>query len=305
MFKEVALDPTAWSSWSAVRQLAPIFGPEKGRFISAYPKKYVKRVIDELPSGLGPVERKRVVEKVRRLESSRKLVSLARGPFDGSASWFDNVRHQHDLAPFDLIAMVGSVADASQIVCCDDLDDDDTPELQVDRTPKVRTASVMTACADIVLRASHSIRLVDPYFHPAKPRFRNPLIWFLRIAEKGRPLRSLEYHIAFSGQDELKVMSQPDFQRNCDKWLEQRIPAGLTLTIHRWGSQWNYDDMHPRYILTDCFGLSFEHGLDEGHPGDTTDVHMLSEDLRVARWADYSDSSSPFSHIDSVTIVGR
>ena len=66
---------------------------------------------------------------------------------------------------------------------------------------------------------------------------------------------------------------------------------------------WDNDDetLHPRYVLTDVGGLSYDHGLDEdlAHES-TTDVHLHNHDERTNAWSQYDDS--PVRYLGSYSI---
>jgi hypothetical protein len=52
------------------------------------------------------------------------------------------------------------------------------------------------------------------------------------------------------------------------------IPASVELILYRWRQRSGGDVLHPRYILTERGGLSFEFWLDEGELGETLDISL-------------------------------
>jgi hypothetical protein len=75
------------------------------------------------------------------------------------------------------------------------------------------------------------------------------------------------------------------------RWRKERETAGETL--------------HPRYILTDRGGIRVDHGLDEGEPGETTDIGLLSENLYSQRWGEYQRGTGVHEFVDEVTVFGE
>ncbi len=59
------------------------------------------------------------------------------------------------------------------------------------------------------------------------------------------------------------------------------------------------------FILTETGGLSFEVGLDEGKPGETTDVAILEPAILARRRAEYHLESEVFRRVqEPVVVVG-
>jgi hypothetical protein len=82
-----------------------------------------------------------------------------------------------------------------------------------------------------------------------------------------------------------------DFKSTCEKYLPRIIPAGLTLLVRRWENRKGGDKLHNRYILTDVGGVEFGVGLDEGDPGTTDDITLLSADSYRRGLNDYTGSA--------------
>jgi hypothetical protein len=186
----------------------------------------------------------------------------------------------------------------------------ETSELWVvPREGKVpRDARAMTSCVSLLLNLSRSILFVDPNFKPEAPRFRRPLIQFLRdlrdIAERtGRSFDRIEYHLEMACGSDF-------FVDECRRSLVQQVPKGYTITFFRWRRRKPGEDLHPRYVLTDVGGFRFERGLDDGEPGETTDAGPLAPALYTERWKDFhretpSGAPSTYELVDRIQVIGE
>jgi hypothetical protein len=94
-------------------------------------------------------------------------------------------------------------------------------------------------------------------------------------------------------------------EQECRTHLAQLLPPGFKLNVRRWRHMNRGERMHPRYILTDVGGLRIEKGLDEGTPGETTDVSLLDLDLCAARLGEFDTERPAYQLLDKVTVCGR
>ena len=73
----------------------------------------------------------------------------------------------------------------------------------------------------------------------------------------------------------------------------------------RWEQIAGGERLHPRYILTEMGGISFEVGLDEGKPGESTDVAILEPAILEQRRSEYQLDSPVFRRAQEPIIVRR
>jgi hypothetical protein len=196
----------------------------------------------------------------------------------------------------------------------DDLSEDDECFATSRGTVIARTVAAMASCVERLLESSKVFLFVDPHFDPDRRRFVSTMKEFVRIAtHNGRKQCQIEFHLKGDCPQGL-------FLRNCQSIVVPSLPRDVVVTFVRWQQMEQRDHLHPRYILTDLGGVHFDSGLDEGNPGETTDVHLLSKALYVRRWNDYqldvsttqglSDqekqaSSQAFKLVDRIRVVGR
>ena len=272
MLHEFALDPEVMTTWQTVQLLSHLFGVEYGRLISTFPGKWKREVYTACGRrpDLRDIEKARIVEKIKQLDP--KLILTGR-PYTPTKSWLENAESEHGDRPFRAVISDNNPKKHSFILNSSDLDE--KLELwNVPREEKVsRDARAMASCVTLLFQMSRSILFVDPHFKPDAARFRRPLIEFLKVASQassraGRPFDRIEYHLA-------KACDISFFIDVCRQTLLTHIPSGCDITFFRWTPRKPGEDLHPRYILTDVGGIRFERGLDDGEPGETTDVGLL------------------------------
>ena len=95
------------------------------------------------------------------------------------------------------------------------------------------------------------------------------------------------------------------FEEECQEWLPAIIPKGITVRLVRWA----YEDLHNRYILTDCGGVAFLEGLDDAMKSRSRveDVVVaLDQDVSNTLLGQYDTSAKPpkYKYIDECRVVG-
>jgi len=143
------------------------------------------------------------------------------------------------------------------------------------------------------------VRVVGPYFDPARPKWCNSFREFLNAIFDHRqcsPVHRLKYHTNDRWE-------RAEFHARCAR-LRGLIPARVEVHIIRWREQSEGEALHNRYILTDLGGVTFPAGLDEGDPGETDDMSLLDEDLCRLRSSQFDVASSAFDFVDQIVIRG-
>lgn len=297
---EYAVEPAALVGWEAFRYLTEKFGFHQGRLISNFPSKWVRELIQAC-DGLPDVEKKRIVEKLSHPDFKRtRLISGAR-LYDPAKEWLINAEEQHDKKPFHAIIsrtnprVHGAVLVASTI-------DEHTPLMNVPREDKfVRSAAILSKQLRLLLENSREILFVDAHFDPRRPKWRNPLAEWLRVAVKnGNTLARCEYHLA---NDETKLSAHL-FRQACEKWLPGIVPRSLRLKLVRWHERDRGEKFHARYILTEIGGIRIDVGLDEGEPGETTDVSLMDIGIWRNAWNFFQERTSPYDISDVTEVTG-
>lgn len=297
MLNEFAVEPRVFSTLPEFKLWSERFGVSTARMIAKYPSSWKKFVFNAIVEK-DPVKRQSLVERVRRLDS--KLICVGRSSYEPSLGWVQNAVKQHAALAFKAIIVSENEGGFSDVLLADDLEEE-TPEFKVETGRAVpRVADEMTKAVSTLLRASKTLKFIDPFFSPNTTKYKNTLWSFLDEAAKGVKLDCVEYHLTNH-----RTTSYAYFEQQCQSNLPRLIPAGVTVAFHRWEEMHDSESLHPRYILTDVTGVRFEHGLDEETAGQTVDVELISESIYRRRWSEYDLSQATFKHLDTVVVKGQ
>ncbi|RJP27756.1 MAG: hypothetical protein C4527_12550 [Candidatus Omnitrophota bacterium] len=299
MIYEFALEPDILYNWDRVRYFTEKFGIEHGRLISKFPSKKWKKMVFKACKHCPDREKKRIEVCMRKIES--KLLKSHRD-YDPDKLWLENAELSHMVLPFHAILACENPRSHDYIILPDEIDEIH-PHFKIQREIALpRNAESMLHEIENLLSMSKDILFIDPHFDPSEERWCNLVIHCLRMIEKKNltPLK-LEYHCKEKGnQGQLKY-----WKNSCDLILSKEIPKSLSLKIYRWRQKIGGEKLHRRYILTDCGGIRFETGLDEGDEGETQDVSLLSHDLYETVWSWYQENSNVFEFVDTYEIISK
>lgn len=298
MFFEYALDPKLLNNWQSFRYFTGNFGIPKGKLISRYPKHW-KRMVYESLNECGGIERKKIEESLKQLDSRSRLIPRPNHQWNKSQDWLINAEAEHLRKPFQAIIASDNPRGNNRVLIGDDLDHD-TPlwraETQVDIA---RDATTMASSIALLLGVSRVLIFIDPHFGPEKLRYRRPLQAFLETALQNRTiaLTRIEYHTQENPSYEY-------FSQECQKWFPTLIPIGLEVYFKRWCQKQDGDILHDRFILTDIGGVQFTVGLDEGKPGEKTSIQILSNSSYHTTWNKYLSENPVYDFVDEVIVKG-
>lgn len=297
---EYAVEPASLANWEAFRYLTEKFGFHQGRLISRFPGKWVKEVIRAC-DGLPDVEKKRIVEKLSHPDFKRKRLISGTRSYDPGKEWLVNAEEQHGTKPFHAIISRANPRVHGAVLVAPTVDER-VPLMNVPREEKcARRAAELSEKVRMLLENSREILFVDPHFDPTKPKWRNTLSAWLRIAAaNGNMQARCEYHLK---NDNSKPSSNA-FREACERALPGELPKGCRLKLVRWEEKEGGEKFHARYILTDIGGIRIETGLDEGEAGETTDVSLLDLGLWVTAWGYFQDATSPYQKSDETEVMG-
>jgi hypothetical protein len=153
-----------------------------------------------------------------------------------------------------------------------------------------RTAIALAQCAVILLRDCEEIRLVDPNFDPAEPRFVQTFRAVLALRDPAAsPLKVLEIHT-----ERKQAFSRGNREHHLRRAFELQVPAGTTLRVCFWEQKPGGERLHARFLLTEQGGLQYDYGLDEAGLGERTIVTLLQHSLWEQIRRDYARPSPTF-----------
>jgi len=298
VIKEFAVEPEALGTWESFRYIVEKFGIDQGRVISQFPKKWTSKVMAAMTE---PSFRNqgRMTERLSELQrkGSTVLISFGR-PFEPGDSWRNNVVREHQGRPFEAVISKEKWSDFAVAIPADEADEKVFKPVR--EAAITRTAEALSAACAPLLQCSREYVLVDPYFRPRDLRCRRPIEMMVREAiARDAAVTRLEIHTKFKKDDD----TFNNFNSACEKGLPAIVPKGLVLKIFRWcelGSDGGSEGerLHARYLLTERGGIRSEGGWDEGDPGQTTDLSLLTNDLWKRRWEQYRGGSSAFAPAD-------
>jgi hypothetical protein len=220
--------------------------------------------------------------------------------YDGTRSWLENAEQEHAAKPFHSIVASANPRGHVAVIRGSGLGDQPEHLWDFERNRIInRTAQEMAGTVSSLLLNSRTVILVDPHFGPENLRHRRPLEAFLRALQtnRGCPISSVEVLTATNATIQF-------FTTTCLQRLPQIIPSGLTVNFVKLAEQPNGEKLHNRYILTDIGGVTFNIGLDDGDPGQTDDITLMTRKQYDLRWLQYANGSPAFQRVGAVTVVG-
>jgi hypothetical protein len=294
---EYAVEPSLLNNWNDFRYFSEQFGISRGRLISRYPKNWQQMVYQSLTS-CPPIEKAKIVERLSRMKD--RMITR-QSMWDPQREWLTNAEYEHGRQPFR--AILARYNPRSQAFVLEGhVVEEAHPLWKVEVSqPVARTQQEVAACVGPLLRISHNILFVDPYFRPSRYEYRmlfaTLLEWAVYQRTSGPP--RVEMFVSTKMDP-----SEQCFFDECRKHLPDLIPSGIQVRIGLWSQRAGGEEIHNRYILTDRGGLKFGNSLREGEAGTTDDINLLSEDQHKLRFGQYAGPTYAFDQVNTIIIVG-
>lgn len=297
MIYEYAIEPSLLNNWHDFRYFSEQFGVSRGRLISRYPKRWERMVHDSL-SSCPPVEKAKIVERLSRIKD--RMITR-QSTWDPQKEWLPNAEEEHERKPFRAILARGNPRSQPFVLEGNTVEENHSLwNVQVTRTV-ARMPQEVCACVGPLLRISHQILFVDPYFRPSRDEYRRLFAALLALAVRernsGPPMLEI---FASSKMDP----SEHCFFDECTRYLPALIPAGIQVRIGHWSQRDGGEGIHNRYILTDRGGVQFGNSLREGDAGTTDDINLLSEEQYRLRFGQYAGPGHAFDLVSDIRILG-
>jgi len=288
MIKEFALEPDVLAtSFRDFSYFIEKFGVAQGRVISRFPKDWKRMVYQAAQASLGGTrELSRIEIRLKEIKDD-VLIESRRPSGEGTQPWLTRALAEHTRLPFSGIIARENQTAHPEVMISADLDDND-PRFQASGQEHInRTSNEIVECVSLLLNASKTVKLIDPFFNPARGRWRRMLgLVMARLNSNSQTGVTLEIHRSDDGT------LLGNMQGYFDTTIPNIRPAGISIQVflHPMAV------MHNRFILTNVGGASYHTGLDDNEDGNSTPtdlVSFLAADTFSTEWAAYS-GHAPF-----------
>jgi hypothetical protein len=298
MIKEVAIEPEVMATWNHFWALWDNLGASRGRLVAEYPSNW-RELVCKRAYEISSVKALKITLRLKPSPGQggvKRWISTNRN-YDKGKDWLNNAEKFVNPENFAAVVALKNPRSNDRVLVAGEFDKEAKPWAAPTQNEVSRTAAIIAGCANVLLRASNELVLVEPNFDASEKRFQDSLKALSQCRNHGRPWNRLELHVKFptdkDGRDFPDAL--PNRIHSMARHLAPLIPSGNCLNVFFWQRKPDGKKMHPRFILTELGGLQPDYGLDEGDaPGDMTIVSLMSEEVwRTAR-ADYCEASQCF-----------
>jgi hypothetical protein len=300
LWKEFAIEPTLFANYYLGNEILAGLGFEHGRIVGALPKKWSRAVRNH---ALVHTEMQQA-KLVERLNDLKTAILPRIHPYDGGRPWRDQAFECHQLVPFDGI-LVGGPAPVQGCI-------DTTLGLAGQQAwthsrqlSIQRSSAPLAAVLKPLLCTAHEVIIVDAFFNPS-----------VKVAQSKwlRPLRALAAQLSADGRVtrfEMHALSSRNdpwpaglFVQHCRNNLAPALPKGISLDAMLWKERNGGLQFHERLIVTDVGGVLVDPGIDDGAPGETYDLRLLSKVEVPVYLKKFTQATAPYDLIDQQRITG-
>jgi len=326
MIYEYALDPALVARWHDRKEYLFFdekFGIATRRLVSIYPNKWQKMIWEAFRSGEHADDQNAELHLGALIGHLKENAIKRRSTFSEIPSWLDRTVKEHSERPFYAILTIRSEQLHRDIINTTQLIERGHDKWAVPGLPMTpRRASEVADLIAPVLRACKHAIFVDPYFDPAKAKFKRP---FKAMIEKmfewrdGSEELTIELHtgieryfkspyspIRNAVSENLKYHELVD---SCCAKLPDIVPSGIKIRLVVWKKRDNGQELHNRYVLTDFAGIILGAGLDECSNPDSEsmdNITLLPKEQRNTCWKQYDRTSPAFDYAgDPIEIMGQ
>ena len=325
MIYEYAIDPELVKDWVLSKDvgLAPQFGMDQRRLVSDISSNWEGQVYGALWQHFGFDNTTPEFNDAYQFMTAL-MEFMRQGPNRGikrtDRPWMEQALGVHQLEPFHAILSSDKVAGCDAVI---------TPSV-IGELRNIRwylpTIDVASKTADALadhlaplLRLASHIVLVDPYFDPADPAYREVLKALLTKSLSSRaPGRSWPSLMIMSGIDHRQKGRESRTESPEQQWLRASknrcelarehlakfVPKGMEITFQCIASFADGDEVHNRYLLTDIGGASLPYGTHPAGERVFDDITPLFEGQYRKRWKQFGKGEGLNLIGDSVVVQG-
>lgn len=258
MHHEYVINPSiVGKNWGEFKYLLDRFGFQEGRVICRFPKSWLRLAHSSAKNqGVSDLTLKEI--EVKLLNKRRNALVRSRRQFDPTLeNWLDNACIAHEAMPFR--AIISEEDDTTHNVASV-TDIDDSHPLMFAPTSKdiKRTPREIAQACKLLLIASKSIDIVDPFFDLTKNGYAKTLQCMLAVLveeQKVDVMVNVHFRARASTSEEINILRQ--FRQQ----LREAIPPGYSLHLHAWQKKTRGESFHDRFLLCDRGGLMVGSGF--------------------------------------------
>lgn len=246
MNKLYSVSPEMFSNATEVGVVLNAFGFDKGRFIAAFPKSFIRKLFAST-AGFSELE----IKRVRALVERNKHLILRLGlDYDRNMSWLENSLELINKQQLQgAISAEAEDATSKQLYTLHDVADGNLPVS--DGVRKHATPENILQCMSIVLETSQEVFLVDPYFSLGRPEY----VKFLQALVQSHNSKDTSY-IVFCKKEPFKT--KESFDSLAQRHLQAYMALGCSLTVYPLEHQ---AEMHGRYAFNIYGGVTYDKGF--------------------------------------------
>jgi hypothetical protein len=315
MIFEFALEPELVARWHNRNEYLFFdekFGLRTRRVVAIYPRNW-KRLVWEAfgksPAAGDQNAQMRMTELIQHL--SQNSVRRA-STFTEIPSWLTRAEAEHSERPFRAIIATLNPRDRSFVITSQELVETGHDLWNIpDRHPTTRNAAEIANAVLPLMKLSQHAVIIEPYFDPAKQRFRRTLAAILAACSRnvcGLKTIRVELHTSidrFFEDWERGEFRDPDeearvyqhYVSECRSRLPSLVPKGVEFKVIVWKQKTDGEKLHNRYLLTNIYGVLFGTGSDESDNPDSEesdDIVLLEEGQYLMRYKQYTGTPPAF-----------
>jgi hypothetical protein len=92
--------------------------------------------------------------------------------------------------------------------------------------------------------------------------------------------------------------------QHCRNNLAAALPKGVALDAILWKERNGGLQFHERLIVTDVGGVVVDPGMDDGKPGETYDLRLLSKEEVPLYLEKFAQTTAPYDLVDRERVTG-
>lgn len=305
MIHAFALEPQLVATWARREEFRFIhdkFGLGTPRVLLELPTftKWKRKVYKAALELRLPQEDMKRMEELFRIFAEHKH-RRADAVYDGVLSWLENAEREYARRSFAAILATQNPRGHGAVLIADQLiSGTERWDCNVGASPS-RTPEALARTLSAMLVNCRELHIVDPHFGPENARHRKVLEALIKVSEtSGTTLDVVRVHC--SDKSALAFFELAAAQ------MGSQLSDHITVEFVRWKQKKGGQRFHNRYVLTDRGGVMFGDGLDDDDgdgAGQTDDLHLLTRDQYLLRWAQYVEENGAFACADRpATVIG-